>query len=55
VGLDSEDLDDLQDQITIAISNSNTLKSALNEAKFGVINSIRETQLPEDIEDKDNQ
>jgi len=39
VGLDSEDLDSLREQITIAISNSTTLQSTLNKAKIGFISS----------------
>lgn len=42
VGLDSEDLDNLQAQITVAIRNRDTLESALKKAQIGFINPVLE-------------
>ncbi len=53
VALDSEDLDNLHEQIIIAIDNRDALGTVLKKAEIECINPILETEVLENLEDDD--
>ncbi|MEH2182641.1 hypothetical protein [Nostoc sp.] len=55
VALDSDDLDNLHEQIIIAINNRDVLGSVLQKAEIECINPIQEIQRLESIENEDEQ